>query len=142
MSLCWLATAGLAAYLILVEAGDGDAVGQLIREHLGLVVHDDRLGQIPPEDGQILEVSASDHGAGLSEQAVLDVLAGGVEYVEYAICVRLGAGGENNHFEFLRHALDKLLVVWPNPGVDLEKPSVKRSQVTVAPGKPKINTKF
>ena len=91
----------------------------MISERLRRVVDDDRLGEVPSQDVEVLDVVAVDTNAVFAKQAILDVLSVGIQQVQQLVRVNFLGGGEQGDFVLGRDSLEKLPDVRSGPDEDL-----------------------
>lgn len=72
------------------------------------VVNDDRLLEIPVQQGEVLDVNTVVIEAVVPVEPMVDVFLLLVDVVQYEVGVVLGSCRENDYFEVLRHILQEL----------------------------------
>lgn len=73
--------------MVVVPTLDRNAIARLVGVCIRRVVYEHRLTEVTAQHGEVFEVVALHNQAGLSEEAVLDVLSLGVQLIQKDICV-------------------------------------------------------
>lgn len=102
-------TRQLLVFLIREPGGDGDSILHLVAKTLRAIVHNDGLGEIPPENGEVFDVVSLNADAVLPEESMADELLLPVQQVHQLIRVDFLGGRKENYLPTLRAAAEEFV---------------------------------